>query len=106
VLLRHALLCDEEVLHIGDAAVENGRSAASNTETADVSMDLGVCFQQAKTDAIYRFEQNYLRQIMLRADGNVTEAARISGKERRSLGKLLKKYNIDKREYLRDISAV
>jgi len=106
VLLRHALLCDDELLHIGDATVESRHNPTSDTEAANYSVDLSTCFQQAKTDAIYRFEQNYLRQIMLRADGNVTEAARISGKERRSLGKLLKKYKIDKREYLRDFSAM
>jgi DNA-binding protein Fis len=31
---------------------------------------------------------------MKRADGNISHAARIAGKERRSLGKLLKKHGI------------
>lgn len=101
VLLRHALLSEDSVLLIGDDRSDAG-TARAETAAIELPIDTAVCFQQAKTDAIYRFEQHYLRQIMQRADGNVTEAARMSGKERRSLGKLLKKYNIDKHDYRRD----
>ena len=37
--------------------------------------------------------------VLARANGNVTAAARMAGKERRAFGKLLKKYGIDKRRY-------
>lgn len=49
--------------------------------------------------AITEFEANYLRRVMSIAQGNVSAAARIAGKERRALGKLLQKYAIDKTQF-------
>jgi two-component system, NtrC family, response regulator GlrR len=51
-------------------------------------------FHQAKSRAIAQFEQQYLADLMERACGNVTAAAKLAGTERRYLGKLLKKHNI------------
>jgi len=56
--------------------------------------------KQARNDVIELFEQEYLHQLMLETSGNVTHAARLAGKERRSLGKLLKKYRIDRNDYM------
>ena len=50
--------------------------------------------------AIDRFEKDYLSILMSESQGNVTQAAKRAGKERRALGKLLKKHGIDKRDYL------
>lgn len=57
-------------------------------------------FQDAKARAIEDFEKQYLSRVMQITHGNVTLAAKISGKERRALGKLLQKYAIDKTLYL------
>ena len=54
----------------------------------------GHSFHQAKSRAIAQFEQQYLAELMERARGNVTAAAKLAGTERRYLGKLLKKHNI------------
>jgi DNA-binding NtrC family response regulator len=54
-------------------------------------------FGSAKSHAIARFEREYLTDLIRRADGNVSEAARLSGTERRQLGKMLKKHGIDKK---------
>ena len=48
----------------------------------------------AKTRAIHQFEHDYLVQLMQRASGNISAAARLSGTERRQLGKLLVKHGI------------
>ena len=53
-------------------------------------------FSEAKNRIIKEFEQCYLHLIMEKARGNVTVAAKLAGKERRSFGKLLKKHNISK----------
>jgi len=53
-------------------------------------------FQDAKAHAIAEFERGYLSKLFKETHGNVSAAARLACKERRSLGKLLKKYGIDK----------
>ena len=59
-----------------------------------------VGFARAKVQAIERFERLYLHWALSRSQGNVSQAARLCGKERRTLGKLLKKHGIDKGQYL------
>lgn len=52
-------------------------------------------FGEAKMRAVNAFERGYLETLMQEAQGNVTKAAARAGKERRALGKLLKKHMID-----------
>jgi DNA-binding NtrC family response regulator len=54
-------------------------------------------FNDAREDSLQQFERDYLRSLMQLADGNVTHAARLAGKERRALGKLLKKHGLERR---------
>jgi two-component system response regulator GlrR len=54
-------------------------------------------FQDAKAEAVRSFERDYVVNVLRQSGGNVTQAARIAGKERRAFGKLLKKYGIDRR---------
>jgi DNA-binding NtrC family response regulator len=49
-------------------------------------------FRLAKQQTIQKFEQSYVEELMARHNGNVTRAAREAGKERRSFGRLVKKY--------------
>jgi DNA-binding NtrC family response regulator len=49
----------------------------------------------AKSRAIELFERRYLTDVMRRASGNVSQAARLAGTERRHLGKLLKKHHLE-----------
>ncbi|MCU7872823.1 MAG: sigma-54 dependent transcriptional regulator [Candidatus Thiodiazotropha sp. (ex Lucinoma annulata)] len=56
-------------------------------------------FQHAKASAIAHFERQYLEVLMTRSGGNISLAARLAGKERRSLGRMLKKYGIDKQAF-------
>lgn len=53
----------------------------------------------AKMRAIERFERSYLAQLMMTHQGNVSRAARAAGKERRSLQRLLRKYQISSEVY-------
>jgi DNA-binding NtrC family response regulator len=57
-----------------------------------------VNYRQAKNRAINEFETRFLRNLMGRANGNISAAARISGTERRHLSRLLKKYGVTKLE--------
>lgn len=56
-------------------------------------------FQEEKTLLVNRFEREYLQALMEKTAGNVSRAARMSGKERRALGKLLKKHGIKTEDY-------
>lgn len=54
-------------------------------------------FGTAKGHVVARFEREYLTDLIRRANGNVSEAARLSGTERRQLGKMLKKHGIERK---------
>jgi len=56
-------------------------------------------FSEAKMQAIRKFEHDYLTQLMQQTCGNISAAARLSGTERRQLGKLLTKHGIGARQF-------
>ena len=56
-------------------------------------------FQAAKAQAVAAFERRYLVDLLTRTRGNISAAARLAQKERRALGKLVKKHGIDKRHF-------
>jgi DNA-binding NtrC family response regulator len=105
---RALLLSDETALHI-EPPLEPGRSPVTTVTTLlpfspaalapsepAAATDAGVQrFNDARDDAMRRFERGYLERLMQAAAGNVTRAARLAGKERRSLGRLLKRHGID-----------
>ncbi len=87
---RLVLLQDgEQIRYIGQSTGNNGIDAD----------DACPNYQYAKARAIETFERAYLSQILAAARGNVSAAARLACKERRALGKLLKKHGIDKDSY-------
>lgn len=51
---------------------------------------------EAKSCVIEEFEQRYLVSALDKANGNISKAARIAGKERRSFTRLMEKYEIGK----------
>lgn len=58
--------------------------------------ELALNYRYAKSQAITEFECRYLSRLIEHANGNISAAARISGTERRHLGRLLKKYGVPK----------
>jgi len=56
-------------------------------------------FGAMKREAIEVFERGYLTKLMAENQGNISLAARSSGKERRDLGRLLKKYRLNAKEF-------
>lgn len=53
-----------------------------------------VLFNDARHEAMSAWERQYLSHLLREAGGNVTRAAQLAGKERRAMGKLLKKHGI------------
>jgi DNA-binding NtrC family response regulator len=56
-------------------------------------------YKTQKRRVVEAFEQRYLRSLMTEHRGNVSSAARSAGKERRDLGKLLKRHGLDPRQF-------
>ncbi|GAA0710440.1 sigma-54 dependent transcriptional regulator [Dyella marensis] len=68
----------------------------SSEESADIFLEDGdLHYLSAKKNAMCAFERSYLLGLMKRTAGNISAAARLSGTERRQLGKLLKKHGIE-----------
>jgi DNA-binding NtrC family response regulator len=65
-----------------------GVSAAMAIEPAERTGS----YKAQKRRMLEAFERQYLTQLMIEQGGNVSRAARAAGKERRDLGKLLKRY--------------
>jgi len=59
-------------------------------EKTERAEDMG--FRAGRSQAIARFESDYVHRILEKHHGNVTHAAREAGKERRSFGRLARKY--------------
>ena len=98
------LICREYLLE--DGAVIRFESPAFANEDRRIGIDrrrailTAMDFTKAKNHVIEEFEQCYLAEMLIKAHGNVTKAAELAGKERRAFGKLLKKYDMDKRAQL------
>jgi DNA-binding NtrC family response regulator len=97
VVLRACLRAEGTSVDIGPAElmaqeqVPTNPSAFGRRATDAVDSHFGT----AKSHMVARFEREYLTDLIRRANGNVSEAARLSGTERRQLGKMLKKHGIE-----------
>jgi two-component system response regulator GlrR len=56
-------------------------------------------YSTAKQKALKEFNERYLQALLAHTRGNVSEAARDAGKERRAFGRLLEKYGISPRSF-------
>jgi DNA-binding NtrC family response regulator len=56
-------------------------------------------YAAARKQVLEKFDTAYLHGLLQHTDGNVTHAARLAGKERRALGKMLKLHGIDCTQY-------
>ena len=62
-------------------------------------------YKVQKRRIVEAFERHYLVRLMTEHRGNVTHAARAAGKERRDLGKLLKRHGLNPRLFARGDAA-
>jgi DNA-binding NtrC family response regulator len=56
--------------------------------------DSTVSFQKAKHELLSLFERDYLEEALKRSGGNISEAARASGKARRAFFELMRKHGV------------
>lgn len=72
----------------------------SNESRLPCRIPYQVGFRRAKALVIESFERDFLCWALAESRGNISQAARICNKERRTFGRLLKKYGIDKSDYM------
>jgi DNA-binding NtrC family response regulator len=119
VIHREFLMCDDEALRLREAREElmpddiataaSVLGTGSATEPASMPADMPVAvpapmqaaseascapFKDAKAKAVAEFERTYVREMLARAGGNISQAARLSNQERSAFGKLVRKYRL------------
>ena len=70
------------------------RAAATAADTPRAVADRP--FGEAKEELVARFEREYLEDLLRRAGGNMTEAAKRAGLERKYLYRLLERVGIER----------
>ncbi len=94
---RQFLLNEGGTLEFTDSALlDEAQPMPADTpvEPDGLAIPQGVGFRQAKETVIAEFERRYLLQLMRDCAGNISQAARIAGKERSTLRRLLKKHGV------------
>jgi transcriptional regulator with GAF, ATPase, and Fis domain len=86
---RAFLLCKGSELDLQLAA-----QAAAAGPGASAAAPTAICYADAKAQALHAFEREYLSEVLARADGNLSLAARLAGKERSRFGKLVRKHRL------------
>ena len=76
------------------------RLVPERTQATTAPATTAVTFREAKAHAIAEFERHYLNALLARARGNLSLAARLSGKERSRLCKMIKKHGLDRKHFV------
>jgi DNA-binding NtrC family response regulator len=94
----------ENLMHravfLSDGPVIGLHDVSMSDEEARSTQSIDSTFNEAKNAAIARFERTYLAELLARTRGNMTLAARLSGKERSRLTKLVKKHGLKRQDFL------
>ena len=82
-------------------------SVGDTPETECVPQDLlGLPLKQAKKELVRRFEKEYLERALKTNNGNISHAARASGKHRRAFFELLRQYGLSSLARFRTVDLV
>jgi DNA-binding NtrC family response regulator len=91
VVHREYLLTDGPALRITTAHAKHERDSLDPLTAGR--------FREAKARLIANFERAYLIELLTRTNGNLSHAARIAGKERSRLGKMVRKHGLTRRQF-------
>ena len=83
---RAVAMCETDQIqpvHLG------GPSALNSLTTSDLRP-----YREARASVLEAFDRGYIEDMLRKAGGNVTEAARLANKDRRVFGRMMKRYNI------------
>jgi len=91
----------EFILASGERVIQisavDGKLGSEHSIDCRVSGD--EAFKAAKARAVAQFEKTYIVALLSRTAGNISLASRLSGKDRSDIGKLLRKYGLDRRQF-------
>ena len=90
VMQRAALLNAGEILHAADIDLPEGKSKDFFRHES---------LRRAKSFVVGEFERSYVADLLARHQGNITQAAKAAGKDRRTLQRLVKKYSLDRASF-------
>jgi DNA-binding NtrC family response regulator len=93
-MVRAIQLCRTNRIEVEDLGLPETEASGSSRLSGTARS-----FKALKQLAIDAFERSYLTRILSEHQGNVTHAARTAAKDRRDLGRLLKKHAIDPRAF-------
>ncbi len=86
-------------LYDGDGAAPASGDGADASRGAPLSqLDFRRPYHQAKDELVGWFERRYLASVITRADGNMSEAARMAEIDRTTLYRLLEKHDLSKQQ--------
>lgn len=90
---------DELNIHFDGVALDDYECRDESHSVSEFYVSIDHDFNQSKAMIIEKFEKEYLEKLLETTNGNVTLAAKRAGKERRCLGRLIKKHGLDKDKY-------
>jgi DNA-binding NtrC family response regulator len=90
VIQRAVLLSRSGMLHAADIELPEGKSKEILRNES-----LG----RAKSFIIGEFEKSYISRLLAEHQGNISQAAKAAGKDRRTLQRLLRKYALDRESF-------
>jgi two-component system response regulator GlrR len=99
VIQRAIALAHSTRLEPQDLGLASAPSPSALPSLDDDPELLTMTYRDAKRAIVDAFERQYLTRLMQSHRGNVTRAAETAGKERRDLGRLLKKHRLDPRRF-------
>lgn len=70
---------------------------SADLQIVEAQVHLPTSFREAKARIVTQFEREYIERLLGSCDGNVSEAARAAGKNRRAFWELIRKHSIDVR---------
>jgi DNA-binding NtrC family response regulator len=93
-IVRGVNFCRSNLIEAKDLGIPSDRESLMDEPVTVVPAE--VCsFKSMKQRTIESFEKDYIVRLMHEHHGNVSQAAQAAGKERREIGKMLKKYRIN-----------
>jgi len=81
-----------------DAADFGLPAPSADVCAAPIGIDVSHPYKTEKRKVVEAFDREYLVRLLAEHQGNVSRAAEAAGKERRDLGKLLKRYGLEARQ--------